>query len=149
MQLSKYFTLREMTRSNTATRLGISNQPTPEHIEAMRGLAVNILDPTREKFGAFTVSSGYRSPALNRAVGGSRTSQHSQGEAADIEVAGVSNRVLARWIRDNLDFDQVILEFHNSADPNSGWVHVSYNHNGAQRKQALTTRDGRVFTNGV
>ena len=84
------------------------------------------------------INSGYRGPDLNKAVGGSATSQHCKGQAVDIEVPGVANYDVAEWIKDNLDFDQVILEFYTPGIPDSGWVHVSYNNTGEQRKSVLT-----------
>lgn len=144
MNLSEHFSLREMTFSQTAIRQGIGNTPSADQIGALRLLCEKVLEPTRAHFGRpIIVSSGYRSPALNRAVGGSTTSQHCTGEAADIEIAGVDNRRLAKWIRDNLTFDQIILEGASAADPNAGWVHVSYRDNRA-RRSILTAR----FVNG-
>jgi zinc D-Ala-D-Ala carboxypeptidase len=148
MRLSENFTLAEFTKSQTAIRNGIPNDPTTEHLEAMKVLCEFILEPLRAHFGRpVRLSSGYRSTRLNRAVGGSTTSQHSKGEAADLEIPGVANDRVAKWIRGNLPFDQVILEFYHSGDPNSGWVHVSYGPR--NRRQALTTSDGRVYKSGL
>lgn len=126
MNLSKNFTLSELTKSNEAARHGIDNTPTAEIVENLRGLAENILQKVRDNYGMVTVSSGYRNKAVNEKAGGSATSYHVFGFAADFEVAGVHNKVLAEWIRDNLKFTQVILEFPGQ-NPNDGWVHCSYN----------------------
>jgi len=126
MNLSKNFTLSELTKSNEAARHGIDNTPTAEIVENLRGLAENILQKVRDNYGMVTVSSGYRNKAVNEKAGGSATSDHVFGFAADFEVAGVQNKVLAEWIRDNLKFTQVILEFPGQ-NPNDGWVHCSYN----------------------
>ncbi len=132
-KLSPHFTLREMTKSSTAQRLGIDNSLDPrneEHIPiigALGTLCSVVLEPVRKHFGVpITPSSGYRSPELNTKIGGSSRSQHMLGQAVDFEVTGVSNLELARWIRDNLTFDQLILEHFVKGDPDAGWVHVSY-----------------------
>lgn len=138
MRLSQNFTLAELIASQTATRRGLDNSPSSEHVENLRLLTENVLQRVRNNFGPTVVTSGYRSPDLNRAVGGSTNSQHSNGQAADFKVVGVSNLVVAQWIRDNLDFDQLILEGHNPQQgPNSGWVHCSYRATG-NRKSVLT-----------
>ena len=127
MQLSANFTLDEMTKSQTATRLSINNQPTKEEIENMRQLCVHILQPVRSFFAKpIIISSGYRSPELSEKIGSSSKSQHCKGMAADIEIMGVSNKELADWIHRSCNYDQLILEFHDMEEPNSGWVHVSY-----------------------
>jgi len=127
MRLSENFTLDELIKSHEAIRLGIPNEPNVQQIESLRVLCTNILQPTRNHFKMpLSVSSGYRSPELCEAIGSSRTSQHARGEAADFEIFGVHNKDLSDWIVKNLDFDQCILEFWNSDDPNSGWVHCSY-----------------------
>ena len=136
-QLTEHFTLEEMTVSPTAKRLGLSNQPTPEHIENMRYCCEKILEPVRAKFGPVTINSSYRSPRVNQAVGGSKTSQHVNGQAIDFEVKGVDNRTVADWVADNLEFDQVILEFYTKGDKNSGWVHASIKKEGGNRRQRL------------
>jgi len=152
MNLSKNFTMAEFTKSDTATKLGIDNTPKGEHLEAAKKLFENVVQKVRDHFGPTVLNSGYRSPELNEAVRGSRTSQHCQGEAADIEVPGVPNADVAQWIVDNCDFDQVILEFYTPGIPDSGWVHVSYNSDGKQRKQVLTAmkENGKtVYKNGL
>ena len=152
MQLSKNFTMAEFIKSDTANRLGIDNTPQGEHLEAAKELFENVVQKVRDHFGPTVLNSGYRCPELNEAVRGSKTSQHCHGEAADIEVPGVANGDLAQWIVDNLDFDQVILEFYTPGEPSSGWVHVSYKADGTNRNKALTASriDGKtVYTNGI
>ena len=148
MQLSKNLSLAEMTRSESAKRLGISNMPTTEHLENMRKLAINIFQPIREHFNVpVHISSGYRSAELNKKMkGASKTSQHCKGEAIDIDMdnTSVSNASIFNWIKDNLVFDQLIWEFGN--DNNPDWVHVSYSATGKQRKQILKAikKDGKT-----
>ena len=136
-QLTEHFALSEMTVSPTAKRLGIPNTPTAEHIENMRYCCEKILEPVRAKFGPVTINSSYRAPLVNKAVGGSKTSQHVNGQAIDFEVKGVDNKKVADWVADNLEFDQVILEFYAAGDKNSGWVHASIKKEGGNRKQRL------------
>jgi len=138
MKLSKNFTLQEFTKSQTALRMGIDNTPNEEHMEAAEFLFANIVQKVRDNFGPTVINSGYRGPALNEAVGGSSRSQHCKGQAVDIECPGVPNADVAQWIVDNLEFDQVILEFYTPRIPDSGWVHVSYNNNGENRRSILT-----------
>jgi hypothetical protein len=138
MQLSKNLVLAEVTRSETAKRKGISNMPTPEHIENFKKLAENIFQPIRDHFGKpIRISSGYRSKELNTAIGGALSSQHCQGEAIDIDMDGtdITNAQIFNFIKDNLNFDQLIWEF--GTDNNPDWVHVSYESTGKQRKQIL------------
>jgi len=152
MQLSKNFSMAEFTKSQTAERKGINNTPQGVHLEAARALFENVVQKVRDHFGTTTINSGYRCPTLNAAVGGSATSQHCYGEAADIEVPGVANADLANWIVDNTDFDQVILEFYTPGIPDSGWVHVSYKADGSNRGKALTASrvNGRtVYSVGI
>ena len=137
MNLSANFTLKELTKSDTATRLGLDNTPDEEALENLKTLCKMVLQPVRDNFGRVTVNSGYRSPESNAAVGGSKTSDHCKGMAADIEVDGIANPDLAQWIMDNLDYTQLILEFYTQGQPNSGWVHVSYDQNNL-KKQELT-----------
>ena len=126
MKLSENFSLAEMTKSQTATRRGIRNEPSTEHVENLIHLAEAVLQPVRDHFGrAVVISSGYRSPELCEAIGSSSKSQHARGEAADFEIPGVDNMQLATWINKNCNFDQLILEFYEPGDPNSGWVHCS------------------------
>jgi hypothetical protein len=147
MQLSKNLALAEVTRSETAKRKGISNMPTPEHIENFKKLAENVFQPIRDHFGCpIHISSGYRSEALNKAIGGAGkmvngkyvpSSQHCTGEAIDIDMDGTSitNKQVFEYIKDNLNFDQLIWEMGTDANPD--WVHVSYESTGKQRKQVL------------
>ena len=137
MQLSNNFSLAELTKSQTATRKGIDNTPSDTHIQNLIHLAESVLQPVREHFGKpVMISSGYRSPALCEAIGSSTKSQHARGEAADFEIHGVDNKELATWISKNTTFDQLILEFYDEGDPNSGWVHCSAVTEGP-RKQVL------------
>ena len=137
MQLSENFSLLELTKSQTATRKGIDNVPGPEHQENLKLLCTHILQPVRDRFErVVSVSSGYRSPELCTAIGSKITSQHAKGQAADFEIYGLSNQELAIWIHENLYYDQLILEYWKKEDPNSGWVHCSYNVN-VNRKQYL------------
>lgn len=139
MQLSRHFHLREFTRSQTAARRGIDNQPGPVAIDALALLCETLLEPVRRHFGRpVVVNSGFRAPSLNRAIGGTRTSQHVLGEAADIELPGLANAEVAHWIAAHLPFDQLILEAHVPGDPASGWVHVSLARGRPQRGQLLT-----------
>jgi len=146
MRLSKNFTMAEFTKSQTAERRGIDNTPEGEHLEAAKALFEDVVQKVRDHFGPTVINSGYRSPELNEAVGGSSRSQHCKGEAADIEVPGVANAELAEWIRDNLEFDQLILEFYTPGIPDSGWVHVSYKADGDNRGECLTAAriDGKT-----
>ena len=137
MKLTENFSLNELTKSQTAERKGIDNTPSTEHQENLKSLCEMILQPIRDHFGqVVSVSSGYRSPELCVAIGSSTQSQHAKGEAADFEIFGVSNKELADWINENLDYDQLILEYWKESDPNSGWVHCSYT-DGSNRKQYL------------
>jgi len=137
MKLTENFSLNELTKSQTAERKGIDNTPSTEHQENLKRLCETILQPIRDHFGqVVSVSSGYRSPELCTAIGSKITSQHARGEAADFEIFGVSNKELADWINENRTYDQLILEYWNESDPNSGWVHCSFTLNG-NRKQYL------------
>ena len=136
--LTKNFSYQEMIKSSTADRIGVSNDATREHVINLVNLCNFILQPVRDEFGPIRVNSGYRSPALNKAVGGSKTSQHCNGEAADFESSRISNPELATWVAKNLDFDQLILEFYDGKDPHSGWVHCSYKMDGSNRGNTLT-----------
>jgi hypothetical protein len=128
MNLSANFSLKELTKSDAATRLGIDNQPDDETIDNLKMLCEKVLQPVRDHFGkSVTVNSGFRSSETNQAIGGSKSSDHVKGQAADIEIPGVANAELAQWIMDNLDYTQLILEFYTQGIPDSGWVHVSYN----------------------
>lgn len=147
--LSANFTLQEMTKSQTATRQGIDNTPTDSHVNSLQSLCREVMEPVRDEFKRpVTVTSGYRSKALCKAIGSKATSQHAKGEAADFEISGVSNHKIAEWIRDNLEFDQLILEFYNPKGPSSGWVHVSYKGVDVNRKECLTY-NGKRYSKGL
>lgn len=140
MQISKHLSLAEVSRSETAKRRGINNTPSGEHLENFKMLAENVFEKIREHFGVpIHISSGYRSKELNKAIGGSATSQHCSGEAIDIDMDGsangVTNAQVFNYIKDNLQFDQLIWELGNDTNPD--WVHVSYESTGKQRKQIL------------
>ena len=137
MKLTANFSLLELTKSQTAERKGIDNTPSTEHQENLKKLCENVLQPVRDHFErVVSVSSGYRSPELCAAIGSKSTSQHAKGEAADFEIFGVSNKVLADYIHETLHYDQLILEYWNESDPNSGWVHCSFSQ-GKNRRQYL------------
>lgn len=149
MQLSENLSLAEMIRSESAKRNGIKNEPTAEHLSNMKKLAINIFQPIREHFNVpIHISSGYRSLALNKAIKGSASSQHLLGQAFDLDMDGssskVTNKMIFEFIKNNLDFDQLIWEF--GTDKNPDWVHVSYESNGKQRKQVLkaTKKNGKT-----
>jgi zinc D-Ala-D-Ala carboxypeptidase len=151
MKLTENFSLQEMIKSQTAERKGIDNKPSdPSAITNLQTLCEKVLQPVRDHYGRpVVINSGYRSPKLNKAIGSSSKSQHTKGEAADIEIPGVSNKELAEYIRDNLGFDQLILEFYNGVDPQSGWVHVSYVDDNSNRKQTLTINKNGTFAGFV
>ena len=138
MKLTENFTLKELTKSDTAIRKGISNEPNTDEIEKLKLLCETILQPVRDKFGPVTVTSGYRSPELCQAIGSSVNSQHTKAEAVDFEVEGVDNADVAYWIKDNIsNWDQMILEFYTPGQPNSGWIHCSITSK-LERKQFLS-----------
>jgi zinc D-Ala-D-Ala carboxypeptidase len=145
MKLSKYVSLAEVIRSDTAKRKGIDNSPTAEHLENLKVISEEVFDKVREYFGVpLFISSGYRSAALNKAIGGSATSDHNLGRALDLDQDGhgngVTNADVFNYIKSNLDFDQLIWEF--GTDKNPDWVHVGYR-KGANRKQILkAVREG-------
>lgn len=141
MQLSEHLSLNEVTTSSTAKRLGIDNNPTQEHLNNLKLVAENVFEPIRKHFGKpIKVSSGYRSKALNDATpGSSSTSQHCSGEALDLDqdgmTTGVTNKMVFEYIKNNMNFDQLIWEF--GTDENPDWVHVSWESTGKQRKMIL------------
>jgi hypothetical protein len=144
MKLSEHFSLWELTKSQVADRKRIKNEPDKESIQNLKVICTSILEPVRRHYEIpITPSSGYRCLALNRELGSSDRSQHTTGQAVDFEVPGVANMDLARWIMDNLLYDQLILEFYKEGQPNSGWVHCSYVGQ-ANRKQAKRF-DGRSW----
>ena len=137
MKLSENFSLVELTKSQTAERKGIHNYPTPLHQVNLRSLCTNVLQPVRDHFNrVVSVSSGYRSEALCIAIGSKISSQHAKGQAADFEIYGLSNNELAIWINENLEYDQLILEYWKKEDPNAGWIHCSFDDR-VNRKQYL------------
>ena len=146
MKLSKNFSLKEMTKSQTALRRGIDNEPGDEEEANLQQLCEQVLQKVRDHFGKpVNVNSGYRSPELNKAIGGSTTSDHCKGMAADIEIPGVSNYELADWIKENCEFRQLILEFYTPGVPDSGWVHVSYNYEENEKKVMTALKeDGKT-----
>lgn len=128
IRISKHISIKEATRSNTAERLGIDNFPDSPTLVNMQALAENVFEPLREHFGhPIYITSFYRSPELNKAIGGSHRSQHCKGQAIDIDdvIGSSTNADFFNYIKDNLEFDQLIWEFGNNDSPN--WVHVSYN----------------------
>lgn len=136
MELSRNLSLVEVTKSATAIKHGIANEPTIEHLLNLKELATNVFQPIREHFAVpVGISSGYRSEALNDLIGGSSRSQHSKGEALDIDAdiyGGITNKQIFEFIKDRLDFDQLIWEFGTDEEP--AWVHVSYKSSGNRRE---------------
>ncbi len=146
MKLSPNFSLAEMVKSQTALRKGIDNTPDQSAIDNMEKLCTAILQPVRDHYGIpFTPSSGYRCAELSLAVGSSIKSQHCKGQACDFEVPTVSNMELAEWIKDNLEFDQLILECYTGG--NTGWIHCSYVHE--PRKEVLTYDRANGYRHGL
>ena len=149
MQLSKHFTLEEMTKSMTATRKEINNIPGPGEIKNLGDLCYEVLEPLRAHFDLpVTISSGYRSEALCEAIGSKKTSQHAKGQAVDLEINSIPNIKTAYWLQNNVDFDQLIMEFYDKDDPAGGWIHISYHESGSNRKQVLTF-DGKKYSEGL
>ena len=146
-QLTKNFSLAEMVKSETALRYGMENNPGPDELNNLLNLCANVLQPIRDHYQkGVKVNSGYRSPDVNAKVGGSRTSDHCRGMAADIEIPGVGNPDLAQWIANNLTYTQLILEFVTPGVPDSGWVHVSYDPQNLKKQNLTATRrDGKVM----
>lgn len=143
MKLSPHFTLREASKSQTATRTGINNTPPSSIVPGLVRVATQILEPVRKEFRRpFSPSSWYRCPDLNAAIGSKPTSHHITGRAVDFEIPGIANYALARWCAANLEFDQLILEFYEDGEPSSGWVHCALAPVGMGRGQILTiTKD--------
>jgi hypothetical protein len=152
MNLTKNFTLAEMTKSETALRYDMDNTPGEKEIGNLKVLCEKVLQPVRDHYGrGVKVNSGFRHPEVNAKVGGSKTSDHCRGQAADIEIPGVPNAELAEWIKDNLEYRQLILEFYTPGVPDSGWVHVSYVAED-NKKEVLTAtkKDGKtVYLQGL
>lgn len=127
MKLTANFTLAEMTKSETALRLGIDNEPDEQQLAALQTLCEKVLQPIRDYYGmGVKVNSALRTLPVNRAIGSGDNSHHVRGMAADIEIPGIPNAELAEWIAEHLEFTQLILEFYTPGIPDSGWVHVSY-----------------------
>jgi len=137
MKLTKNFSLHEMTKSDTALRLNLENEPNKQQLAALKQLAEKICQPVRDRFGPTKINSALRTLPVNRAIGSKDSSHHVRGMAVDMEVPGVSNAEVAQWIVDNLEFTQVILEFYTPGIHDSGWIHASYVPEDL-RKQALT-----------
>ena len=137
-QLTRNFSLHELTKSETALRYDMENNPGPAEAANLTELAGKVLQPIRDHYQkGVKINSGFRHPDVNAKVGGSRTSDHCKGMAADLEIPGVANAELAQWVKDNLEFTQLILEFYTPGIPDSGWVHVSYDP-GNLKKQVMT-----------
>jgi hypothetical protein len=144
--MDRQVSLKELLFSETATRLGIDNTPTDEVLVNLQNVCQFILEPVRNYFNKpITITSGYRSPELCKAIGSSATSQHTKGEAVDFEILGIANKEVSDWIVNHLDYDQCILEFWKPEEPNSGWVHCSYKPSG-NRKQYLRAYKGNGRT---
>jgi zinc D-Ala-D-Ala carboxypeptidase len=146
MNLTANFTLSEMVKSETALRHDMDNTPGEAEIAALRLLCEKILQPVREHYGkGVKVNSGFRHPEVNAKVGGSKTSDHCKGQAADIEIPGIPNADLAIWIMDNLEYTQLILEYYQIGVPDSGWVHVSYDPANLKKQNLTATKkDGKT-----
>jgi zinc D-Ala-D-Ala carboxypeptidase len=146
MMLSTHFSLSELTKSSTAVRKGIDNTPDDTAVENLIVLCRGVLEPVREHYEIpFIPNSGFRCLELNREIGSSDTSQHVTGNAVDFEIPGIDNKDVARWVMENCDFDQLILEFYKEGDPASGWVHCSYTLDGPNRQSARIF-DGSTWT---
>ena len=146
MKLSEHFSLSELTKSSTAERKGISNEPDEEAIENLILVCDQILEPVRNHYGKpFVPNSGFRCLELNRAIGSSDKGQHVTGQAVDFEVPGEDNKDVALWVVENCTFDQLILEFYKEGEPTSGWVHCSYVIERENRKSARVF-DGKNWT---
>ena len=149
MQLSKHFTLKEMTASMVARRKNIDNTPGSAEIKNLGDLCYEVLEPLRAHFDKpVTITSGYRSEALCEAIGSKKTSQHALGQAVDLEIFEVPNIKIAYWLQNNVDFDQLIMEYFDPTDPAGGWVHISYHKSDSNRKQVLTF-DGKKYSEGL
>ena len=139
MKLSNNLSVKEVTKSNTAKRFGIDNRPTIEHLQNLKAIALNIFQPARNHFKKpIFVSSGYRSEDLNEKIGGSKTSQHSKGQALDLDAhtfGGLTNKELFDFISEHLEFDQIIWEFGTDEEPD--WIQVSYVSSGINRGESL------------
>jgi len=142
-QLTRNFSLHELTKSETALRYDMENNPGPAEAANLTELAGKVLQPIRDHYQkGVKINSGFRHPEVNAKVGGSRTSDHCKGMAADLEIPGVANAELAQWVKDNLEFTQLILEFYTPGIPDSGWVHVSYDPNNLKKQVMTATKQG-------
>lgn len=149
-KLSENFTLGELINSDMAERKGIDNNPPDHLIQKLKRLSTELLEPIRTYYGKpFRPNSGYRCDELNKAIGGSSKSQHCKAEAVDIEIAGISNYDLAVWVKNNLEYDQVILECYRQGEPNSGWVHISLKEEGMKNRLVALTYSNRTYTEGL
>lgn len=148
MQLSKNFTLIELITSQEAARRGLDNTPTPQVITNLTNLVKNVLQPLRDLVGKpIVISSGYRSPAVNAAIGGAKNSEHMTGCAADFTIPSKTNKETAQLIMYNLTFNQLILEFYRADNPYYGWVHCSYSASG--NKKEVLHFDGNNYYPGL
>lgn len=148
MQLSKNFTLIELITSQEAARRGLDNTPTPQVITNLTNLVKNVLQPLRDLVGMpIVISSGYRSSAVNSAIGGAKNSEHMTGCAADFTIPGKTNKETAQLIMYNLTFNQLILEFYRADNPYYGWVHCSYSASG--NKKEVLHFDGNNYYPGL
>ena len=146
--LSEHFTIKELTYSDVAIRLGIDNTPTEQVLINLQNVVQFILEPVRNYFDKpIKINSGYRSVELCKAIGSKPTSQHTLGEAVDFEVIGIPNQVASEWLVNNLDYDQCILEFWNPNVYNSGWIHCSYKPSGNRKMylRAFTANSRTVY----
>ena len=149
MQLSKHFKLSEFTKSQIAARHGLKNLPGAGEIKNLENVCYEILEPVRAHFDRpVLITSGFRGLEVNRILGSSDSSQHCKGQAVDFEIGGIPNIKVAYWIQANCDFDQLILEYYQPDVDQSGWVHVSYNEKGSNRKKVLTF-DGKTYEDGL
>jgi zinc D-Ala-D-Ala carboxypeptidase len=147
MNLTANFSLAEMVKSDTALRHDMDNTPGEAEIANLKTLCEKVLQPVRDHFQrGVKVNSGFRHPEVNAKVGGSKTSDHCKGQAADIEIPGIANADLAKWIMDNLEYTQLILEFYTPGVPDSGWVHVSYDPANLKKQNLTATKkDGKTM----
>ena len=152
MNLTANFSLAEMVKSDTALRHDMDNTPGEAEIANLKTLCEKVLQPVRDHFQTgVKVNSGFRHPEVNAKVGGSKTSDHCKGQAADIEIPGIANADLAVWIMDNLTYTQLILEFYTPGVPDSGWVHVSYDSANLKKENLTATKQNgkTVYLKGL
>ena len=152
MNLTANFSLDEMVKSDTALRHDMDNTPGEAEIANLKTLCEKVLQPVRDHFQrGVKVNSGFRHPEVNAKVGGSKTSDHCKGQAADIEIPGTPNADLAVWIMENLIYTQLILEFYTPGVPDSGWVHVSYDPANLKKENLTATKQGgkTVYLKGL